>query len=211
MLERLCAIPMGTCNGDTGENAIGCVLGTSRCACVALGSSYGGVCIDPTSSLYDTTEDGRVLARVFRHEVGNADPNIIEQFYTQSWYTNKFINASGRTVENFDPTRANGVGNNYAPANGLSPTANEKVFLWGRPNYAGFGSSTDHSAKLYFGYVDMPSYNANGAFAWTPKFFTGLNGSGVPQFSTTQANAVPLDLSGGGGSTVEQDDIVNFA
>jgi hypothetical protein len=205
-----CDTGMGTCNGDTSEEAVGCVLGTSRCACVALASSYGGVCIDPTSSVYDTSEDGRVLARVFRHEVGNADPTIVEQFYTRSWYTNKFINSAARTVENFDPARANGSGNNYAPADGASPMTNEKVFLWGRPNFAGYGSWTDRSDKLYFAYVDMPAYNASGAFAWAPKFFTGLNGSGVPQFSTTQANAVPLDLSGGGGSTTEQYDIVNF-
>lgn len=201
-----CDTGMGTCVGHTGENDLPCLLGTTRCTCVAV--SGGGMCQDRTSSVYDGTEDGRVLSIAFRQEVGNADPTLFEQHYTQSWYTNKFINPAVKTVNDFDPNRANGTGNDYHPADGVAPTTNEKIFVWGRPNFAGLGSQ-DRDLQLYFAYFDMPVYNAQGNFAWTPHYFTGLAGN-VPQFSSSQANALPLDLSGGSNNPAEVYDMVNM-
>jgi hypothetical protein len=181
------------------------VIGSNRCLCLPVAG--GGICQDRTSSMYDTTENGRVLSIALRNEVANADPNLPEVYYSQSWSTNKFMNAVSSTVNDFSPTRANGAGNDYRTADGLAPST-EKVFLWGRPNYASLGAK-NLNAKLYFAYVDMPHYAANGHFAWAPKYFTGLSPSGVPQFSNTQGDAKPLDLSGGAGDTKESYDIIN--
>jgi hypothetical protein len=203
-----CDTGLGTCFPFSGESAVPCVLGTTRCACVPL--SGGGMCVDPTSSMYDaSTEDGRVLSVALRMEVGNAHPAIQEQYAVSSWYTNKFMNATSRTVNDFSPLRANGTGNDYRPADGDDNTANEKVFLFGRPNFAAVGTN-GQQAKLYFAYVDMPSYSSSGNFAWAPKYFTGLDGGGVPQFSTNQTLAVPLQQGGLEDPTGEVNDIVGF-
>jgi hypothetical protein len=201
-----CDRNMGSCFPFGGDEPVACVLGTSSCWCVPV--SGGGMCQDRTSSLYNTTESGRIAAIPMRIEVANADPVIDEVYYSQSWITNKLINSTVRTVNDFSPLRANGVGNDYSPANGIAPTAGEKVFIWGRPNFAS-ANAANMSAKLYFAYVDMPRYAANGRFAWAPKYFAGMNANNTPRFSTLQTDAIPLDLSVPGDPTREKLDIVN--
>jgi len=201
-----CDRGMGSCFPFVGgETSVACVLGTTSCLCVPV--SGGGMCQDRSSSLYNTTESGRIAAIAMRNEVANASPLIDEVYYSKSWITNKFINSTVRTVNDFDPTRVNGVGNDYTFADGEWPTAREKVFLWGRPNFVGTNAA-NMSAKLYFAYVDMPQYSSSGNFAWVPKYFAGMN-NGLPVFSTSQIDAKPLNLSSGGDGTLEQLDIVN--
>jgi hypothetical protein len=218
-----CDTGMGTCFGSAAENAVGCVIGTTRCPC-SKPSGYVGVCQDRTSSVYDAgSEDGRILAAVLRNRIGNANPSTHEIYYTQEFRTNKYNNIASRTVRDFLPTRTHDSGANvFSPGTGAAG-GNEKVFLWGRPNYAGYGTWQGKSDKLYFAYVDMPNYSGTGAFAWAPKYFSGFGGMGCtsgqpapdathnyPCFATTQNAAIPLNLSAGGGdNTIEANDIVN--
>jgi hypothetical protein len=219
-----CDQGMGTCGGASTENAIACVIGTTRCGILGCSkpSGYVGVCQDQTSSVYDgATEDGRILASVLKERVGNADPTIFEIYYTQQFVTNKFINVTTRTVRDFLPTRPyNSTANVFSPGTGATG-GNEKVFLWGRPNFAGYGHATGKSDKVYLAYVDMPTYSSTGTFAFAPKYFSGYGASGCttgqpapdashmyPCFAATQNLALPLNLGATGDNTVEVKDIV---
>ena len=226
----VCDVNMGTCFGDNSENAVPCsrVPATNRCPCWMPLPSFG-VCQDQTSSMYAPTEDGRVLSTVLRNRIGNADQshNWEEVYYSKEFRTNKFNNLSVRTVSDFSPSRAvTSSANHFWPADGTG--AHEAVFMWGRPNYLGYGTATHRSAKLYLAYSAMPSYGSTGPVGFTPKYFSGFsNTSGCttggasgsyPCFSSDPSKAWPLDLSYGTtactqtGTTdrcTEQLDIVN--
>ncbi len=200
-----CDTGLGACIGPTGEPTLACELGSMLCCQPVAG---GGLCRDPTSPFYKDTSDSRILSVAHRAEVGNADLDAHEVYYVRSWNTHKFINLAARTVDDFDPTRAHGEGNDYRTADGDGDTEREKVFIWGRPNFAGT-AATDQDAKLYFAYVDMPEYDPAGRIAWEPHYFVALTDAGESQFSTSQADAAPLDLSGAPDPTAERYDIVN--
>lgn len=199
-----CDTGMGSCTGVTTEDAAPCVLGTTRCICLPIAA--GGMCQDRSSSVYDTTEDGRLQSVALTVEVANADPKSPTRYYSQSWATNKFYNPAAVTVSDFDPARSEGNGDDYRVATQVGGSA-EKVFLWGRPGYVGAGGK-GRDIELYFAYVDMPKYDGSGHFAWTPHYFTGV-ASGVPKFSDDQSAAVALDLSDGMADPGERFDIVN--
>jgi hypothetical protein len=215
-----CDRGIGSYLGFTGENDFPCVIATPNQPLACLAVPGGGMCQDRTSSVYSSSDDGRILGIALTHEVGNADhqfsPELAEVQYTRSWQTNKFVNPATATVKDFLETRANGAGNVYTVADGQGTLANQKVFLWGRPNFVAYGA-TCNSAKLYFAYADMPSYSATGNFTWTVHYFKNLNASGVPQFSTAPIDAAALNLNAPGGgptgcvndNTREVYDIVN--
>ena len=205
-----CDTGIGRCWPSFGEISVPCLLGTTRCLCVP--AAGGGMCQDPTSSFYDPgSEDGRIMSLAIRQQVGNADPAVHEAYASQPWITNKFVNAAARTVNDFDPARAYGVGNDYQRADGEGSRDSEKVFIWARPfAYVGGIGALGLNAKLYFAYVDMPEYEKSGHFAWSPHYFTGLDPAGAPQFTSDQTDAVPLDLSGGSDPTAEVFDQVLF-
>jgi len=149
---------------------------------------YGGLCVDATSSGY--LAQNHLLAATNILQVGNADPQVPNRYYTQDWPTTKFMNPVARTVNNFAPGRPNGSAlNDFGPPDGTT-TGSEKVFLWGRPAF----SAPNGTAELYFAYVDMPSYSATGTFAWAPHYYTGTVNN-VPQFSSDQGAAVPVPLA----------------
>lgn len=160
----------------------------------------GGICQDKKSSMYDTTPRGRVSAVVVTHEVGSAlgsnnltaDP--IVQFNTRPWNTHRFFNAMARTVNDFDATRAEGMGNDYTSADGID-TAREGVFIWGRPHFGGL-TKERRDVQLYLAWVPMPAYANNGNFGWTPKYFAGLDAQGRPRFVDREVDSVALNLSG---------------
>jgi hypothetical protein len=132
----------------------------------------------------------------------------MERFYTEPWPTNKFINPAIRTVKKFDPAAnpSDSTKHDYRVADGATPTT-EKVFLWGRPNFEGiklFG----RDLGLYFAYVDMPTYKANGAIGWKPQYFKGMV-SGKPTFSENPAEAKALNLNGWPTPETEQWDVTN--
>ncbi|HMI93516.1 MAG TPA: hypothetical protein VK509_19220, partial [Polyangiales bacterium] len=199
-----CEPRLGKIGGDTLEDGVVCVLGTRYCRAVA----GGGLCVDPTSSLYDRElEAGLLQAIAWKHAIGNADRLTPEHYYTRPWGTNKFTNLSARTVNDFDPARPAGAGNDYRPTDGSKPAAS-KVLLWGRAGYVGT-QDDGRDLALYFAVADMPTFSAGGEIAWAPRYFTGLGPDGAPQFSSRQVDAVALDLNGSPRPQSETWDVVN--
>jgi hypothetical protein len=185
-----------------------CVLGTTSCTCLPLAS--GGLCQDRGSSVYDaSSERGRLQAVVFDHAVGNVVRGDEPNFATQRWPTNRFYNTALRTVNDFDPTRAAGSGNDYSVADGQAPER-EGVFMWGRPGFGGIGAQ-GRDAQLYLAWVAMPSYDVSGHFAWQPGYFAGLDDAGRPRFVERQVDAQALDLDAATSGEQPQEplDIVN--
>lgn len=182
-----CDTELGGGLGVAREGVMPCVIGTDPgCAPV----SSGGFCQDRTSSVYSALDaDGRRQAVVYTEEIGNEDVTQPGHFFTSPFHTNKFINPSARTVADFDPTRADGVGNVYTAATGAGE--HEKLFVWGRPWFSG---ARGRDSRLYFMYLDVPRYSETGEFDLEPRYFTGVD-AGVPQFSAREIDAVPLDLS----------------
>jgi hypothetical protein len=199
-----CEPRLGKVPGYAVDDGDACVLGTRYCRAVR----GGGLCVDPTSSLYDAELDSGLLQAIaWRHAIGNADPLTPERYYTRSWNTNKFTNLSARTVNDFDPARANGEGNDYRPTDGSKPDSS-KVLLWGRAGYVGTQADA-RDLHLYFAVADVPSYSASGEIEWAPRYFTGLATDGTPQFSSRQIDAAPLDLNGTPRAESEVWDVVN--
>jgi hypothetical protein len=184
-----CDAFMGTIDGITSEDAVPCMSGAN---CRALPTS--GICVDTTNGLFNAADpNARLQSVALREEIGNADLGVDEIYYTRSWFTNKFVNPAVRTVRDFSPSRANGAGNNYNPPADATVSNSAKVFLWGRPSF--WGSAT-RRVGVFFAFVDMPLFRSDGNVAWTVNYFTGLNGSGVPQFTTDPGRAKLLNLNG---------------
>ena len=199
-----CDTRLGKLGGNLFEDGPVCVLGTRYCRVV----SGGGLCVDPTSSVYDRDLDAGLLQAIaWKHSVGNADRQTPERYYTRHWNTNKFTNLSARTVNDFDPARPRGLGNDYRPTDGSKP-ALSKVLLWGRAGYVGTRAD-GRDLQLYFAVADVPSYSPSGQFEWAPRYFTGLGADGAPQFSSRQVDAVPLHLNGSPRAENEIWDVVN--
>ena len=199
-----CEPRLGKLFGALFEDGAVCMLGERYCRA----TPGGGLCVDPTSSLYHRElPAGLRQAVAWLHSVGNADRNVPERYFTRSWATNKFGNLTARTVNDFDPARAHGEGNDYRPTDGRNPAAS-KVFLWGRPGYVGT-KADGRDLHVYFAVADLPVHSAAGEFAWEPRYFAGLSPSGEPQFSPVQGDAVPLDLGGSPRPESEAFDVVN--
>lgn len=200
----------GTAPSSTGAGlTLPCIDSTAGCTNQTKSSSNPtGFCRDTGSSTATPTTDwGRMFSVVLRHRVGvRSTANPRNNYAVKEWLTSRFINPFTATVNNFDPARANGVGNDYTTADGVSP-GTEKVFVWGRPWWTSV-NATGHTLHMYFAYVDMPTVSSSGDFSWAPKYFTGLDGAGRPTFSTNQLAAVPLDLSGAGNPANEPYDVV---
>jgi Domain of unknown function (DUF4185) len=181
------------CDRELGSAALDrfggpCVLGTSA-ACVP----GPGFCQDRSTSIYDPSSPiARVQSVVLRHDVGVTTPADPVHFRTQPWETQRFYNATSRTVTDFDPARADGAGNDYKVARGNALTR-AGLFVWGRPSFGGIGAE-GRDAQLYLAWVPMPQPNAQGKFEWKPQFFAGLSADGQPQFVARELDARPLDL-----------------
>jgi hypothetical protein len=166
-----------------------CVVGGASATCLA----GAGFCQDRSSSMYDAkTELGRTKSVVVRQEVGSALSSNPLRFDTQAWDTHRFFNLTARTIEDFDPARPSGEGNDYRTAEGAAPER-DGVFMWGRPHFAGIGSE-GRDAELYFAWVPMPVRDASAHFEWKPRFFAGLEPDGTPRFVEREVDSVPLDL-----------------
>lgn len=197
----VCDEGLGGALGAQLEGVMPCVLGTDLgCARVAS----GGYCQDPTSSTYDRSNaSARRMSVVYQEELGNEDLTEPGHYRTTVYNTNKFINPCARTVADFDPGRKDGAGNVYTAATGSLERA--KVMLWGRPWFSG---ARGRDARLYLQYFDIPKYDPSGRFDLQPHYFTHV-AAGVPQFSTREIDARPLDLSyPDGDPTTEQYDVV---
>jgi hypothetical protein len=165
-----------------------CLVGT-KSSCVA----GPGFCQDRSTSIYDpSSETGRTQAVVVRHDVGVTTAQNPVRFKTQAWDTQRFFNATARTVTDFDPHRVRGEGNDYVAARG-NTLERAGVFVWGRPHFGGIGAEA-RDAQLYLLWVPMPQPDAELRFAWQPQYFTGISAEGQPLFSANELDAQPLDL-----------------
>lgn len=186
-----CDPGLGRC-APVNDLSAACVVGTADCDCVPVGNQRG-LCQDRGSALYvGGSERGRSQAVVMRQQVGNAVRGFDTVFATQPWDTHRFFNATIRTVNDFDPARASGAGNDYTSADG-SKVGRDGAFVWGRPSFGGLGAE-GRDARLYLAWLPMPSYDEAGHFAFQPRFFAGLDAQGRPRFVEREVDSVALDL-----------------
>jgi hypothetical protein len=165
-----------------------CIVGSSN-AC----KPGPGLCQDRGSSIYDASSPGaRTNSVVLRNNVGVTRSGDPVHFTDQPWESQRFINATARTLRDFDPARAGGVGNDYTPALG-DDLQRAGVVLWGRPHWGGVGTQ-GRDARLYMLWSPLPKVDGELNFDWRPQYFTGLDGDGRPQFSPHEVDARPLDL-----------------
>ena len=202
--DLVCDTGLGSYFGASGDDAIPCLHGSPLCA----PNAGGGFCIDDTNSFYQPADDGlaRLNSVASRLEVGAEDPANQDSYYARGWQTRRFFNLTVRAVNDFLPTRESGAGNDYNLPD-ASTTGRERLFLWGRPGFVGT-KAAGRSAKLYFAYVDMPDYAADGRVEWAPQYYVGTS-NGVPQFSPNQRMAKALDLTGAPTADTEAWDVVN--
>lgn len=177
-LTQACIDGSPECNDDTMVGADGNPIQGS------------GLCADETSTFWANTPAGRVSGTATRMRIGVRSTSEPEKYeLLQDWLTNKFINTAVRTVQNYDPDNGAGKTNHdYRAA--AAPGGNRRVFLWGRPGFMGVGA-TGRSLGLYFGYVDMPTGPDS---SWNVRYFTGTDAQGIPRFSGSEREAVPVDL-----------------
>lgn len=192
----------------------GCVEGSSpACTANTMVDASGapvdgsGFCIDETSTVWADTGTGRVGAMGVKIRIGIRDTSEPRRYSPkQDWLTNKFLNIAVRTVDDFAPDSGPGRANqDYRTA--TEAGRNQRIFLWGRPAFIGV-NARGRTAGLYFAYVDLP---ADQDFDWNVQYFTGTNKDGVPQFGSSEKDAVALDLDStdDGDQVLEAHDIVN--
>jgi len=177
------------------SGTIGCRDGTPGCTSDTMVDAAdqpvpsSGLCTDPTSVLRDGPVSNLLSPIGIRVLIGvraTATPKRYGDIH--EWLTNKFMNVTTRTVEDFDPVRAaGGAQQNYRPAQGAG--GNRRVFLWGRPGFIGVAKN-GRSLPMYFAYTDMP---AGPGHAWTFNYYTG-SVNGAARFSPHEKDAQPLDL-----------------
>jgi hypothetical protein len=189
-----------------------CLDGSSPfCHADTVGVRYGepvpgsGLCVDEGSTIRAPEGFGRISAVGLRMLVGMRDSHDPKRYIeTTEWLTNRFLNLSVRTVQDFDPARESAQ-QDYSAAQ--AGGENRKVFIWGRPAFMGV-KARNRPAAQYFAYVDMPRGRA---YDWHPRYFAGLDEDGRPRFSAVETDAAPLDLDANapGVQYVEEHDVVN--
>ena len=189
-----------------------CIDGAPGCNAETMPAEDGapagsGFCADKTSSAWADTPAGRMSGVAVKNLVGVRSADDARRYTgILEWLTSKFANVAARTAKDFDPKRGAGSANqDYGIADGAG--GNQRVFLWGRPGFVGV-KARGRSLKLYFAYADMPS---GADFTWKPRYYTGTDAKGVPQFSDDErdAAAVDLDSTQEGVQAVEEHDIID--
>ncbi|OGT81286.1 MAG: hypothetical protein A3H91_04615 [Gammaproteobacteria bacterium RIFCSPLOWO2_02_FULL_61_13] len=163
-----------------------------------------GFCVDETSAMRGGRISNLLGPMGLRTLVGLRDPDAPKRYrHTRTWLTNKFMNVTARTVQDFDPARA-AARQDYRPATGSG--TNRRVFLWGRPGFIGVAAN-GRTMPLYFAYADMPE---GPGFAWKLHYYAG-DTNGAPTFSPEEKSAAPVDLDSAraGVQPEEVHDIVN--
>ena len=178
------------------DNAtIGCRDGAPGCTSDTMADAAGkpvpssGLCIDPSSALRGERISNLLSPIGIRVLIGvrdTATPKRYGDIY--EWLTNKFINVTTRTVEDFDAGRAAGAAQqDWRPAQGAG--GSRRVFFWSRPGFIGVAKN-GRSMPMYFAFADMPTGPGN---AWKLNYYTGSE-HGVARFSPNERDAQPLDL-----------------
>jgi hypothetical protein len=95
--------------------------------------------------------------------------------------TNKFPNASARTIKHFDPNDPSK--NDYSPGT-------ETLLMWGRPT---FSTTRGWQALMFLLYQPLAGLlDAEGFIHWAPKYFAGYDAAGKPKWSDVEADAQPV-------------------
>jgi hypothetical protein len=175
----------------------GCAEGTSPfCIADTMRDEAGqpvpdsGLCNVPESTIWADSPVGRVASVSVELLIGRRDRETPKRYRTEHvWQTNKFMNPAFRTVQAFEPpaTAPAGFRNDFTPVR--TPGPHSRVFIWGRPHFVGV-NATGRYLGQYFAYVDLPTADR---LDWTPNYFAGLDGNGLPRFSPHEKDAVPLD------------------
>jgi hypothetical protein len=196
---------------DERDITVFCADGTLGCLQNTMIDSSGmpvqnsGFCVDPTSSVATNDTGGRIASTAITLRMTVRDEANRSRFIGRDWLTTRFSNPAATTVDRFTPSDA--LDRDYRPADGVAP-GKERVFVWGRPRFAGVGARSRDLA-LYFAYADMPQADGSNEFSWSPRYFTHVDpGTGAPRFSSNERDAAPLDLSGGSGDPHEEHDLV---
>jgi hypothetical protein len=95
--------------------------------------------------------------------------------------TNKFVNATARTVAHFDPQHPEL--NDYNPGS-------ETLLMWGRPAWIGHDEFQALPFLLYQPLAGL--IDASGAIAWAPRYFAGYDAAGQVIWSSNEADALPV-------------------
>ena len=174
---------------------VACVDGSPACNADTMTSqgkplAGSGFCTDPSSSAWAKTDVGRISGVAVKNLVGLRSTSDPRRYVDNiEWLTNKFSNATPRTVRDFLPARGSGRSNqDYRNDDGKG--GNRRVFLWGRPGFIGV-RARGRPLALYFAYADMP---AGAGFKLNLHYFTGTDAKGVPQFSSSEKDAAAVDL-----------------
>lgn len=185
------------CNTDTMTDAGG----------VAIQQS--GFCTDHSSTIWADTPAGRIGSVAVQQRIGMRSLTDPRQYLdTRRWLTNKFLNVTARTVNDFEPARGSGFRHqDYRLAHGTG--RHQRLFLWGRPGFVGVEAAR-RTLGVYFAYVDLPT---GSGYPWNLHYYVGTSARGTPQFSPNEQDAAPLDLNSRttGVQTAEIHDIVNQA
>ena len=173
----------------------GCMDGDAGCTADTMTDAAGkpvpnsGFCADRTSTIRAETPAGRIAAMALRQRVAVRDTAVPKKYTpVTDWQTNKFLNTTVSTVQAFAAGQAD---HDYRIAGKRG--AQRRVFLWGRPGFVGVGASK-RPLGLYFAWVDMP---VAPDFRWQLHYFTGVDDTGLPLFSTRESDAVPVDMDPG--------------
>ena len=147
--------------------------------------SPSGLCSDPTSTVWADSDVGRMTASGIDQRVTMRSTENPKMFIEpRSWLTTKFLNVTATTVTCCAPGQGEA---DYRPA--TQPSADAKVFLWGRPGFVGV-KAQGRSMGLYVAYVDLP---AGPDYQWKPRYYTGMK-DGAPTWSENERDAMPVDL-----------------
>ena len=132
------------------------------------------------------TPFGRVAAHALRQRIGLRSPSQPGRYHkVTDWMTNKFYNATTRTVPAFDAA----TGTVTQAAEGTYD-GHRVVFVWGRPGFMTAGA-TGRNLGLYFAWAEIPS---TPGFDWQLNYFAGLDDDGDPRFTAIEQEAAALDL-----------------
>jgi len=200
----VCSTNVGECVPDFLGLVLPCDVATGG-GCFfgqACAPSTTGFCTDPTSSQSDGTpaSDRFTIAQENDFAFQRRDePTHYDS--VALWRTNKFINATTRSVRRFTGTRR---GNDFRPGDGA-------LFVWGRPGYTG---EQGREAQLYLMVQPLPmrapGSKRHRGWPYTPLYFAGADAKNRPRWSPRQSQAAPLALDGRvGGSPHEAYPIVD--
>jgi hypothetical protein len=196
-----CSHQVGVCAPGLSDAPIFCdVTSTLGCGvgqtCTAPEDGY---CVDLTCSQYDGTPPSVPFAISRNTEVAMQRedlPNVFDSVYT--FASKKFHNTTARTVTRLATSSRD---DDYSPGTGA-------LLVWGR---AGFAGENGRKVALYLLKHALPLPVTNGAAAFAPEFFAGVDqASGEPRWSAAQRDAAPIALDGRrNGSPEERVPVVN--